>query len=76
MFKLKQVTSKLAETNVFFSGYLEDGIEEKVFLTEKDAELYLTKQLRNIHKTFSLLNILLVRLRIFSIKTKIDTTFI
>lgn len=52
MFKLKQVTSKLAETNVFFSGYLEDGIEEKVFLTEKDAELYLTKQLRNIHKTF------------------------
>ena len=52
MFKLKQVTSKLAEINVFFSGYLEDGIEEKVFLTEKDAELYLTKQLRNIHKTF------------------------
>jgi hypothetical protein len=52
VFKLKQATSKLAETNVFFPGYWEDGIEGKVFLTEKDAEMYLINQLRNHHKTF------------------------
>jgi len=44
MFKLTPVTPELERQNAFFPGYIEEGIEEKIFDSEDEAKSYLSHQ--------------------------------